>query len=152
MAEIVGKVHLTQMKVGKTFFNLSITILNQKSSEETEFILGLDMLKRHNCTIDLKKGCLQIGDETVPFLDLDVEKSKLNAIQSSAASSSSNVTDLDNDNDVSSPSSEQNFEENLERLTKFLNIPKEQARTLLMQCGGNLGLAMNSFFDPNFKK
>jgi DNA damage-inducible protein 1 len=64
-AKILGKIHLTQMKIGKSFFNVSITVLEQKG---IDFLLGLDMLRRHQCVLDLKSNTLQIGDEKVSFL------------------------------------------------------------------------------------
>lgn len=43
-AKILGRVHLTQMQIGKSFFPVSITIIDQ---QDMDFLLGLDMLKRH---------------------------------------------------------------------------------------------------------
>lgn len=47
---------------------LSLHLLRQTS--DVEFLFGLDMLKRHLCVIDLKKGELALGSAgtTVPFL------------------------------------------------------------------------------------
>eukprot|EP01027_Heterolobosea_sp_BB2_P014443 GEZU01020745.1.p1 GENE.GEZU01020745.1~~GEZU01020745.1.p1 ORF type:complete len:330 (-),score=93.06 GEZU01020745.1:133-1122(-) len=64
-AKILGRIHLTQMKIGNTFFPVSITVLD---NSDMEFLFGLDMLRRHQCCIDLKENCLKIGDEKVPFL------------------------------------------------------------------------------------
>eukprot|EP01080_Neovahlkampfia_damariscottae_P010417 gene10417-2944_t len=64
-AKILGRIHLTTMTIGKSYFNISITVLEQKG---IDFLLGLDMLRRHQCSIDLKKNALEIGDETVSFL------------------------------------------------------------------------------------
>jgi DNA damage-inducible protein 1 len=64
-AKILGRVHLTQMKIGKSWFNLTITVLDQ---EGMEFLIGLDMLRRWQACIDLKNNVLVIGDERVPFL------------------------------------------------------------------------------------
>ena len=67
------------MKFGNTFFPLSITILE---SDNMEFLLGLDMLKRHRCQLDMSKGCLRIdganGPEEVNFLgEADLPQSSL---------------------------------------------------------------------------
>lgn len=47
---------------------LSPHLLRQRS--DVDFLFGLDMLKRHLCVIDLKKGELALGSTgaTVPFL------------------------------------------------------------------------------------
>jgi len=64
-AKIVGRVHVGQVKIGQSFFSSSFTILDQQG---TEFLLGLDMLRKHQCSIDLKDNVLRIGDERAPFL------------------------------------------------------------------------------------
>ena len=43
-APILGRIHLAQLKIGGTFFNCSITVIDQ---DGMEFIFGLDMLRRH---------------------------------------------------------------------------------------------------------
>jgi len=65
-AEIAGRVHVAQMKIGKSYFASSFTILANNSG--TELLLGLDMLKKHQCCIDLRENVLRIGDEKAPFL------------------------------------------------------------------------------------
>jgi len=64
-AKIVGRVHVGQIKIGQSFFSSSFTILDQQG---TEFLLGLDMLRKHQCCIDLKDNVLRIGEERAPFL------------------------------------------------------------------------------------
>jgi DNA damage-inducible protein 1 len=43
-AKILGRIHLTQLQIGKSFFQVTITVLDQ---DGMEFLLGLDMLRRH---------------------------------------------------------------------------------------------------------
>lgn len=59
-----------KIKVGQQLMLTSITVLEQKSGPQ--FILGLDMLKRHRCCIDLDKSVLRIGSVGVelPFLQV----------------------------------------------------------------------------------
>ncbi|EGG20299.1 ubiquitin-associated domain-containing protein [Cavenderia fasciculata] len=66
-AKILGRVHAANIKIGNSNFSIALSILDNPS-QDTEFILGLDMLKRHQCLVNLKKDCLEIGEEHVPFL------------------------------------------------------------------------------------
>lgn len=67
--KILGRVHIAQMKFGKSHFPISITILE---NSDVDFLFGLDTLRRYRCCIDLAKNVLRIdghsGIEEVPFL------------------------------------------------------------------------------------
>jgi DNA damage-inducible protein 1 len=54
-------------QVGQVFLPCTFTILEEQSME---FIFGLDMLRKHQCGIDLKENSLRFGsaDIAVPFL------------------------------------------------------------------------------------
>eukprot|EP00602_Paraphysomonas_sp_CaronLab_P005400 CAMPEP_0185019804 /NCGR_PEP_ID=MMETSP1103-20130426/2379_1 /TAXON_ID=36769 /ORGANISM="Paraphysomonas bandaiensis, Strain Caron Lab Isolate" /LENGTH=327 /DNA_ID=CAMNT_0027550291 /DNA_START=286 /DNA_END=1269 /DNA_ORIENTATION=- len=68
-AKIVGRVHMAQMKLGQSFFPISLTVLE---NDDVDFLFGLDMLKRHRCAIDLRDNVLRVegsrGIEEAPFL------------------------------------------------------------------------------------
>jgi DNA damage-inducible protein 1 len=65
---ILGRVHALSIKLGNAFLPCSVSVLEK--DDEPSFIFGLDMLKRHQCCIDLRAGCLTVGTtgESVPFL------------------------------------------------------------------------------------
>ena len=70
---ILGKVHMMRLKIGDQNFNCSFTVLeNSGKGQSVEFLLGLDMLKRHQAVINLKSNRLEIeggtGTISVPFL------------------------------------------------------------------------------------
>ena len=66
---ILGRVHIAQMKLGSSFFPISLTVLQ---NNDVDMLFGLDMLKRHRCIIDLSANVLRIesafGLEEAQFL------------------------------------------------------------------------------------
>jgi len=65
--KIIGRVHMVQIQIENDFLTSSFSILEE---QPMDMLLGLDMLKRHQCTIDLRENCLHIGTtgSRTPFL------------------------------------------------------------------------------------
>ena len=55
---IIGRIHMVQIQIEKDFLTSSFSVLEQ---QPMDMLLGLDMLKRHQCSIDLKNNELIIG-------------------------------------------------------------------------------------------
>jgi DNA damage-inducible protein 1 len=64
-AGIVGKVHLTEVVVGHQTFAMSITVMADQT--QIDFILGLDVIRKYQCVIDMTQNCMIIGGEKVAF-------------------------------------------------------------------------------------
>ncbi|XP_062170012.1 protein DNA-DAMAGE INDUCIBLE 1 [Alnus glutinosa] len=66
-SEILGRIHVAPIKIGSIFYPCSFTVLD---SPNMEFLFGLDMLRKHQCSIDLKENVLRVGggEVSVPFL------------------------------------------------------------------------------------
>ena len=96
--KILGRIHIVQLQIGEIHFPCSVTIMDdatlptgsvggggdpdKAAPKDMDFLLGLDMLKRHTCCIDLERGKLRFrlapGQymET-PFLhEKDLDESK----------------------------------------------------------------------------
>ncbi|CAB1437857.1 unnamed protein product [Pleuronectes platessa] len=56
--KIIGRVHLAQVQIEGDYLPCSFSILED---QPMDMLLGLDMLKRHQCAIDLKKNLVLIG-------------------------------------------------------------------------------------------
>ncbi|GLH09635.1 hypothetical protein R5R35_002723 [Gryllus longicercus] len=64
---IIGRIHMVQIQIENDYLTTSFSVLEQ---QPMDMLLGLDMLKRHQCSIDLKKNVLRIGTTgtETPFL------------------------------------------------------------------------------------
>ena len=56
--KIIGRVHMAQIQIKEDFLTSSFSILEE---QPMDMLLGLDMLKRHQCCIDLSRNLLVIG-------------------------------------------------------------------------------------------
>lgn len=56
--KILGRIHLCQVQIENDFLPSSFNVLEQ---QPMDMLLGLDMLRRHQCVIDLKDNILRIG-------------------------------------------------------------------------------------------
>merc|ERR1711976_958447 len=61
--KILGRVHMAQIQIEKDYLTSSFSILED---QPMDMLLGLDMLKKHQCTIDLKRNLLVIGTTGKP--------------------------------------------------------------------------------------
>eukprot|EP00916_Digyalum_oweni_P001847 GHVL01003535.1.p1 GENE.GHVL01003535.1~~GHVL01003535.1.p1 ORF type:complete len:395 (+),score=83.26 GHVL01003535.1:20-1204(+) len=64
-AKIVGRIHMVQMKIGSIFLPISLTVLDDN---KMSLLFGLDLLRRHQCIIDLENNCLRVAGQNVSFL------------------------------------------------------------------------------------
>ena len=69
-ARIVGRVHMAQLRFGrKSACDVSVTVLEQSSSHSPDLLLGLDLMRKYQATIDLAKNGMILGGELIPFVD-----------------------------------------------------------------------------------
>lgn len=55
---IIGRIHMVQIQIESDHLTTSFSVLEE---QPMDMLLGLDMLRRHQCCIDLKKNVLFIG-------------------------------------------------------------------------------------------
>ncbi|VDM42620.1 unnamed protein product [Toxocara canis] len=120
--KLLGKIHTCQVQIENNFFPCNFDVL---ADRDIDVLLGLDILRRHECVIDLKNKCLRFGDSTVtPFLsEADIPKREGDKAGHSGHSS--------------------NVEVDSAKLASLMALGFEEAaaRAMLIQCGNDLELA-----------
>jgi DNA damage-inducible protein 1 len=109
-SEILGRIHVAPIKIGNIFYPCSFMVLD---APNMEFLFGLDMLRKHQCMIDLKDNVMRVGggEVSVPFLQekdippsyLDEERFAKEA-SSSGAQAAAGSKEVANKPTVSQPS------------------------------------------------
>lgn len=82
--KILGRIHLVSLQIGSSYFPCTVTVMDEAGlgDKNMDFLLGLDMLKRHTCHIDLENHCVKFrlapGQYMeAPFLhEKDLDESK----------------------------------------------------------------------------
>jgi DNA damage-inducible protein 1 len=69
-ATISGKIHLAELRLGEMEAALPVSLLvaDMQLEHMKQLLIGLDVLMRHEATVDLRKHQLCIGDSSVPLL------------------------------------------------------------------------------------
>lgn len=92
-AQILGRVHSADIKIGNSVMPCSFTVMEGK---DVDLLLGLDMLKRFQGVIDLRRNKLIFGEgNEVDFLgEADIPKSLEEAMQNEPTVSGPNGTEI----------------------------------------------------------
>ena len=104
--KILGRIHIVQLAVGTYYFPCSVTVMDDPppGASEMPFLLGLDMMKRHQCIMDLGHGVLKWrldGDylET-PFLhEKDLDESQGGTRGFDVAAANQRILDMEEQDD-----------------------------------------------------
>lgn len=157
--KILGRVHLCQIQIGSLYLQSSFSILE---NQPMDMLLGLDMLRRHQCNIDLGKNQLQIGGTVTPFLsEAELpEHARLNAPQSTSSSEDMELADAlsrsvqeksgpQTSSGASSSESSQFPEKDISQLMSH-GFSRHQVVDELKFSNGNVDQALASLFSKSF--
>lgn len=161
-AKILGRIHSTQIQLGSDLFlPCSFTVLEGRS---VDMLFGLDMLKRYQASIDLKKNALIIQDREIPFLpEHEIPKNEHNLpllgdaepketdgaeFQSRVANEKSSTDSTSRSSQQGGPTHDNTKIWDKEKIKELVNlgIPKNEADELLNAANGNIEIAASIYF------
>ena len=162
-AKILGRIHSTQIQLGSDLFlPCSFTVLEGRN---VDILFGLDMLRRYQASIDLKKNALIIQDREIPFLpeheipknedslpllgDAEPKETDGAEFQSRVAgreqSSTGSAQRPNHQGAMTRSNSEIWDAKKIEELMN-LGIPKNETTELLNAANGNIEIAASIYF------
>ncbi|CAG9534664.1 unnamed protein product [Cercopithifilaria johnstoni] len=121
--QLLGKIHACQVQIEEQFFSCNFDVL---ANGDIEVLLGLDILKRHSCVIDLQNNCLRFGESAFTHFLPDSEVPQRNPERFGTAHASSANVEVDS-----------------AKLASLMALGFEEtaARTMLIQCGNDVEAA-----------
>ena len=132
-ARIHGRIHLALLTLESEVFEVSFTVMDSVGGGY-DSLLGLDMLRKHQASIDLRNNCLHIGSVSVPFLpekDIPLSMRQSYAQMGSHGQGSSSSSERSSGSSASDVS-----EESIAKLSE-LGFSRQQAVEALQACDGN---------------
>ncbi|VBB25883.1 unnamed protein product [Acanthocheilonema viteae] len=121
--QLLGKIHACQVQIEEQFFPCNFDVL---ANRDIDVLLGLDILKRHRCVIDLQNNCLRFGESAVTHFLPDSEVPQRNLERFGTAHASSTNVEVDS-----------------AKLASLMALGFEEAaaRAMLIQCGNDVEAA-----------
>jgi DNA damage-inducible protein 1 len=154
--KILGKVLNAVMKMGNSFFPISVTVLESNSME---CLFGLDTLRRYRCTIDLERNVLRLLDgatpEETPFLsehEIPIREREVVldpmdiAVTDPTTQTSAPAVGAGLDTGALSSSSSSSALPVIEQLMQLTASTREAVEGALLQAEGNADLAATLLF------
>ncbi|XP_008218960.1 PREDICTED: DNA damage-inducible protein 1 [Prunus mume] len=150
-SEILGRIHVAPIKIGNIFYPCSFLVLD---APNMEFLFGLDMLRKHQCIIDLKDSVLRVGggEVSVPFLqEKDIPSRFLDEerFAKEASSSGAPVTSGTADTSKNSPSGGQSSGSARSNPTQGSDFEAKVAKLVELGFGRDAVIQALKFFDGN---
>ncbi|CAM9692883.1 unnamed protein product [Chrysoparadoxa australica] len=135
--KILGKIHMAQICIGGAFFSCSFTILEKN---DVDMLLGLDMLKRHQCSIDLRDNILRMGSGGVVTAFLAEKDLPANAM-GRGGPPQDGVGDQKAASSASASASAPGVDPTKVNQLVGMGFPSPAAENALLQAGGDLDQA-----------
>lgn len=149
--KIIGRIHLVQIEIEGVFLTSSFSVLEE---QPMDMLLGLDMLKRHQCLIDLKRNVLVIGTTgtETPFLGEGELPDCARLQQLLASQSCSTVQEQEELARALTSSVQPGFQWPQELLElEAMGFPRDQAMQELQRAGGSRDQALASLLAKSLK-
>uniref|UniRef100_A0A0R3RR07 UBA domain-containing protein n=1 Tax=Elaeophora elaphi TaxID=1147741 RepID=A0A0R3RR07_9BILA len=121
--QLLGKIHACQVQIEEQFFSCNFDVL---ANRDIDVLLGLDILKRHRCVIDLQNNCLRFGESAATYFLPDSEVPQRNLERFGTAHASTANVEVDS-----------------AKLASLMALGFEEAaaRAMLIQCGNDVEAA-----------
>ncbi|KAM1115039.1 hypothetical protein TB2_038169 [Malus domestica] len=150
-SEILGRIHVAPIKIGSIFYPCSFMVLD---APNMEFLFGLDMLRKHQCIIDLNENVLRVGggEVSVPFLqEKDIPSRFLDEerFAKEASSSGAPVTPGTADTSKTVPSGGQSSGSARSNPTQGSDFEAKVAKLVELGFGRDAVIQALKFFDGN---
>ncbi|VDK62982.1 unnamed protein product [Onchocerca ochengi] len=126
--QLLGKIHACQVQIEEQFFSCNFDVL---ANRDIDVLLGLDILKRHRCVINLQDNSLRFGESAVTHFLPDSEVPQRNLERLGIVDSTSANVEVDS-----------------AKLASLMALGFEEAtaRAMLIQCGNDVEAAAANLF------